>query len=57
MEEHLADEAKGAEATLERSLTRMRVALERATTQLVVPSPSAPSFPLVPEWACSCRWP
>ena len=49
----MADEAKGAEATLERSLTRMRVALERATTQLVVPSHSAPSFPLVGRWGAA----
>jgi carbonic anhydrase/acetyltransferase-like protein (isoleucine patch superfamily) len=50
VEEHLADEVKGAEATLERSLTRMRVALERATAHQIAPSQSVPSFPAVGRW-------
>jgi carbonic anhydrase/acetyltransferase-like protein (isoleucine patch superfamily) len=50
MEEHLADEVKSPEAQLERSLIRMRVALERVTMQQFLPSQSASSFPSVGRW-------
>lgn len=49
----MADEPKSTEATLERSLTRMRVALERATAPQVVASQSMPGFPRVGKWGAA----
>ena len=46
----MADSGPGREATLERSLTRMRVALERAAAHHVTPSASTPALPRVGRW-------
>jgi carbonic anhydrase/acetyltransferase-like protein (isoleucine patch superfamily) len=53
MEERLSDPGKAPDATLERSLTRMRVALERVTAQQIVPTQPPASVFSVGRWGAA----